>query len=124
MHAASSARDTDWMTKVLIVYPSGVARRLNDGAVRARYAKDPRKAQFVAPGRIESYPIDNWGTCILLNPGERIRLEVSSSSFPKFDPNLNTGGSIADETQGVIADQAVYHDRAHPSFLLLPIIPR
>lgn len=124
IHAASSARDTDWMTKVLIVYPSGVARRLNDGAVRARYAKDPRKAQFVAPGRIESYPIDNWGTCILLNPGERIRLEVSSSSFPKFDPNLNTGGSIADETQGVIADQAVYHDRAHPSFLLLPIIPR
>jgi hypothetical protein len=124
IHAASSAKDTDWMTKVLIVYPSGVAQRLNDGGVRARYAKNPRQAQLLTPGKAEPYTIDNWGTCILLHAGERIRLEVASSSFPKFDPNLNTGGSIADETQGIVADQTVYHDRAHASYLLLPVIPR
>lgn len=124
IHASTSAKDTDWFTKILVVYPNGVARRLNDGAIRARYAKNPRQAAFIPPGTIESFSIDNWGTCILLNPGERIRLEVASSSFPKFDPNLNTGGSAADETRGVIANQSVYHDRAHASYVLLPLIPR
>ncbi|MFN8572116.1 MAG: CocE/NonD family hydrolase [Gemmatimonadaceae bacterium] len=124
IHAASSAKDTDWLTKVLIVYPNGVAQRLNDGGVRARYAKNPRQAQLVTPGQVESYAIDNWGTCILFRPGERLRLEVASSSFPKFDANLNTGGSIADDTVGVVANQTIFHDRARPSYLLVPLIPR
>ena len=122
IQAASSARDTDWMTKILVVYPSGVAQRLNDGAVRARYAKDPSRAQFLTPGKVESYDIDNWGTCIRLDRGQRIRVEVSSSSFPKFDPNLNTGGSIADEKEGIVTDQTVYHDKSRPSFVVLPVV--
>ncbi len=124
VHAATSARDTDWFTKLLVVYPNGVARRLNDGAIRARYARDPRVATFIPPGTPTAFDIDNWGTCILLAAGERLRLEVSSSSFPKFDPNLNTGGSIADDTVGVVANQTVYHERGRASYVLLPIIPR
>lgn len=124
IHASTSAKDTDWFTKVLIVYPNGVARRLNDGAIRARYAKKPRQASFIPPGTAEAFKIDNWGTCILVNAGERIRLEVASSSWPKFDANLNTGGSIADEKTGVVANQTVYHDRNRASYVLLPIIPR
>ena len=110
------------MTKILVVYPSGVAQRLNDGAVRARYAKDPSRAQFLTPRKVESYDIDNWGTCIRLDRGQRIRVEVSSSSFPKFDPNLNTGGSIADEKDGIVADQTVYHDTLRPSYVVLPVV--
>jgi putative CocE/NonD family hydrolase len=124
IHAATSAKDTDWFTKVLIVYPNGVARRLNDGAIRARFAKNIRQATFIPPNTPEAFKIDNWGTCILVNAGERIRLEVASSSWPKFDPNLNTGGSIADETTGVVANQTVYHDRNRASYVLLPIVPR
>ncbi len=124
IHASTSARDTDWFTKILVVFPDGVARRLNDGAVRARFARNPRQAALIPPGKVESFTIDNWGTCILLRAGERLRLEVSSSSFPKFDPNLNTGESIADGTSGVVANQTVYHDRTRPSYVLLPIVPR
>lgn len=119
--AATSARDTDWATKILDVQPDGVARRLNDGIVRARYAKDPSQAQLLTPGKAEEYDIDNWGTCILIGQGHRIRLEVASSAYPKFDPNLNTGGSAADETTGIVADQTVYHDRGRLSYVILPI---
>ncbi len=121
--AASSARDTDWTAKILDVHPDGAAIRLNDGIVRARFRKSPEREEFLAPGKAETYEIDAWATCIEMQPGHRLRVEVSSSAFPKFAPNLNTGGNAATETRGVVANQTVFHDRARPSFVLVPIVP-
>ena len=120
--AASSARDTDWATKVLAVRPDGFALRLNDGIVRARFRRGRDNAVPLAPGAIEQYAIDNWSTCIALGAGWRIRLEVASHAFPKFDVNLQTGGPIGKETVGVVADQTVYHDRDRMSYVDLPIV--
>jgi hypothetical protein len=124
LYAATSARDTDWTAKVLDVHPDGFAQRLNDGIVRARYRNGMEKEAFVEPGRVESYEIDAWSTCVLLGEGHRLRLEISSSAFPKFDRNLNTGGPIGKEKEGVVAEQTVYHDRARPSRVVIPVVPR
>jgi len=124
LHAASSARDTDWTAKVLDVHPDGFAQRLNDGIVRARFRRSMEKESFLEPGRVESYDIDAWSTCVLMGEGHRLRLEISSSAFPKFDRNLNTGGRIGMETKGIVAEQTVYHDREHPSRVLIPVVPR
>jgi len=122
LFAASSAKDTDWATKVLAVRPDGFALRLNDGIVRARFRKGFDRVLLLEPGKTEEYQIDNWSTCILFQPGWRIRLEVASHAFPKFDRNMQTGGPIGKETTGVVADQTVYHDRARASYLLVPIV--
>jgi hypothetical protein len=79
---------------------------------------------FVEPGRVEAYEIDAWSTCVLLGEGHRLRLEISSSAFPKFDRNLNTGGPIGKEKEGVVAEQTVYHDRERPSRVVIPVVPR
>jgi len=124
LHAASSARDTDWTAKILDVHPDGFAQRLNDGVVRARFRRSTEEESFLEPGRVESYDIDAWSTCVLMGEGHRLRLEISSSAFPKFDRNLNTGGRIGMETKGIVAEQSVYHDREHPSRVLIPVVPR
>ncbi len=124
LHASSSARDTDWTAKVLDVHPNGFAQRLNDGIVRARYRHGMEKASFVEPRRVESYDIDAWSTCVFLGENHRLRLEISSSAFPKFDRNLNTGGPIGTESKGIVAEQTVYHDRDRPSRVLIPVVLR
>ncbi len=121
LFAASSARDTDWTAKVLDVHPGGYAQRLNDGIVRARYRNSLERPELLTPGEPQEYTIDCWSTCILLDRGHRLRLEVSSSAFPKFDRNLNTGGPLGTETSGVVAHQTVYHDRSRPSHVVVPI---
>lgn len=122
--AASSARDTDWATKVLAVRPDGFAQRLNDGVVRARFRHGFDREVFLTPGAVELYDIDNWSTCIRMGAGWRLRLEVASHAFPKFDRNMQTGGPIGKETTGVIANQTVYHDAGRASYLLVPIVRR
>ncbi len=124
LYASSSAKDTDWTAKILDVHPNGFAQRLNDGIVRARFRKSLEREELLNPGEIAEYDIDCWSTCILLGKGHRLRLEVSSSAFPKFDRNLNTGGPIGKETEGVVARQIVYHDRLHPSHVIIPVVPR
>jgi putative CocE/NonD family hydrolase len=121
--AASSARDTDWTAKLLDVHPDGFAQRLNDGIVRARFRHSDSHEEFLVPGKPEAYAIDAWATCIAMQPGHRLRLEISSSAFPKFVPNLNTGGAGGSETLGVKASQTVFHDREHPSYVMVPIVP-
>jgi putative CocE/NonD family hydrolase len=122
--AASSAKDADWTTKVIAVRPDGFALRLNDGIVRARFRQGMDREVPLEPGEVHGYEIDNWATCISLGIGWRIRLEVASSAFPKFDRNLQTGGPIGKESAGVVADQTVYHDQERQSYVLLPIVPR
>jgi putative CocE/NonD family hydrolase len=122
LFAATSARDTDWTAKILDVHPDGTAIRLNDGAIRARFRKGPNCEVLIVPGAIEEYEIDCWATCIELPPGHRVRLEISSSAFGKFDVNLNGGCPVGQETDAVIAQQTIFHDVARPSCIVLPII--
>ena len=114
--------DTDWMTKVVAVRPDGFALRLNDGMVRARFRHGRDREALLTPGAIERYEIDDWSTCIEMAAGWRLRLEVASHAFPKFDVNLQTGGPIGKETTGVVASQTVYHDRARASYVELPVL--
>jgi putative CocE/NonD family hydrolase len=122
LFAATSARDTDWTAKILDVHPDGAAIRLNDGAVRARFRKGHDRELFLSPGVIEEYDIDCWATCIELQPGHRLRLEIASSAFGKYDVNFNGGGAVGQESEPVVAHQIVYHDAQHPSRLMLPVL--
>jgi putative CocE/NonD family hydrolase len=122
LFAASSARDTDWTAKILDVHPDGRAIRLNDGAVRARFRHGHDRERFLTPGSIEEYDIDCWATCIELQPGHRLRLEISSSAFGKYDVNLNGAGRIGHEKDPVVARQTIHHDAGHPSRIILPVL--
>ncbi|PWT89384.1 MAG: hydrolase [Blastocatellia bacterium] len=124
LSAASSARDTDFMAKLIDVWPNGFAERLNDGMVRARFREGMDKPSLIEPGHVYSYELDLWNTCQLYQKGHRIRLEISSSAFPKYDRNLNTGEELGQSTKMAVAQQKIYHDLEHPSYVLLPIVPR
>ncbi len=122
--ASTSAVDTDFTALLADVDPSGYARFLTDGIVRARYRNSTQKAEPVEPGRACEYDIDLWATSNLFRPGHRIRLYISSSNFPRFNRNLNTGEPTLGATRMVKAEQKIYHDAKHPSALVLPVIPR
>ena len=123
LYAASSAVNTDFTGKLLDVYPDGKAIYLRDGIIRASFRGGPRNPSNIEPGKAYEYRIDLWATSHVFLRGHRLRLDISSSNFPRFDRNLNTGGSIADDARPLPAVQTVYHDRQHPSHLLLPVVP-
>ncbi len=124
LYASSSATDTDFTALLADVDPSGYARFLTDGIVRARYRNSTQQAEPIEPGKVYEYTIDLWATGNLFKAGHRIRLYISSSNFPRFDRNLNTGEAIQGATRMVKAQQRIYHDAQHPSALVLPVIPR
>ncbi|MFN8058024.1 MAG: CocE/NonD family hydrolase [Vicinamibacterales bacterium] len=121
---ASSAPDTDFTGKLVDVLPDGTARALNDGIRRARYRASMTQPSLLHPGEPTEVTIDVGATSNLFQVGHRIRLEVSSSNFPRFDRNPNTGGTFGEDAELRRADQTVFHDAAHPSRLVLPIVPR
>jgi putative CocE/NonD family hydrolase len=122
--AQSSAVDTDFTAMLVDVDPSGYARYLADGILRGRYRESRERAAPLQPGRIEKYEIDLGATGNLFKAGHQLRLYVSSSNFPRFDRNLNTGAPLMTGTRMEKAEQVVFHDAAHPSALILPVIPR
>jgi putative CocE/NonD family hydrolase len=122
--AASSAPDTDWTGKLIDVHPDGYAQRLLDGIVRARFRESYERPSLLQPGHIYEYTIELWATSNVFEKGHRIRLEISSSSFPKYTRNLNTGANNQTSTVIRVAQQTIYHDAAHPSHVLLPVVPR
>lgn len=124
LSAASSASDTDFMVKLLDVWPNGFAQRLTDGMVRARYRNGGDKPSLIEPGKIYEYDVDLWNTCQQFAKGHSIRIEVSSSAFPKYDRNQNTGEPLGKTATLKIADQTLYHDAAHPSYVVLPFAPQ
>jgi len=121
--AASSATDTDFMGKLLDVWPEGFAQRLYDGMVRARYREGGDHASLINPGQVYTYDIDLWNTCQRLGKGHRIRLEIASSAFPKYDRNQNTGETPGKTANLKTAQQTIYHDAKHPSLVRIPIVP-
>ena len=123
IYASSSARDTDWTVRLLDVYPDGRAINLSNGIIRARYRNSLTDTTLIKPGKIYCYNIDLWATSNLFKEGHQIRVEVSSSNFPHYDRNPNTGHPFGMDAEMKVADQKIYHDPAHPSHITLPIIP-
>jgi len=125
--AATTAPDCDFTAKLVDIFPDGHARNLTDGVLRARYRLGTEAAHPIVPGEPTLYEIDLWATSNRFRSGHRIGLEVASSNFPRFDRNPQTGG---DSNNGDAAAelrpamQTVFHDREHPSRLVLPIVPR
>jgi putative CocE/NonD family hydrolase len=122
LYAATSAPDTDFTAKLVDVFPDGRALNLTDGILRLRYRESLEKPVLATPGQIYEIHIDAGVTSNVFLKGHQIRLEISSSNFPRFDRNPNTGRPIADETELRKASQTIYHDRARASHLLLPMI--
>ncbi len=124
LYAASTAPDTDFTAKLVDVHPDGRAFNLCDGILRARYRKGPEAAEALTPGAVEKYEIDLWVTSNLFKAGHQVRVEISSSNFPRFDRNPNSGLPFGTDTELHPATQTVYHTAQHPSHILLPVIPR
>ncbi|WP_019123198.1 CocE/NonD family hydrolase [Brevibacillus massiliensis] len=124
LFASSSATDTDFTVKLLDVWENGFAQRLTDGMVRARFREGLENPSLIEPGNIYRYEVDCWNTSHVFLKGHSIRVEVSSSAFPKYDRNLNTGAPLGQTEKMLVAEQTVYHDPEYPSAILLPVIAR
>lgn len=124
LYAATSARDTDFVAKLCDVAPDGTSRILAEGVLRARYREGYERAVLVEPGSIYDYRIDLVATCNVFLSGHRVRVVVTSSSFPRFDRNSNTGRALGTDRAEdlVVARQRVFHDGAHASYVVLPVV--
>ena len=124
LFASTTAKDTDWTAKLVDVHPNGFAQNIQDGIIRARYRESVgQAAKPIEAGKVYEYTIDMWSTSNTFLRGHRIRVEISSSNFPRFDRNLNTGDNPATGTAMVKAAQTIYHSREYPSHIVLPVIP-
>ncbi|RKU34122.1 hypothetical protein C6496_20775 [Candidatus Poribacteria bacterium] len=124
IYGLSSALDTDWVVRLTDVHPDGYSRLLCDGILRARYRDSFAQPELLNVGKVYRYEIDLWATSNVFLPGHRVRVSVTSSCFPRFDRNLNTGGPIHNEAAGQIAINTVMHDEMRPSHIVLPVIKR
>ena len=122
--AATSATDSDFTAKLVDVCEHGCAHNLTDGIIRARYRDSSSAPTLVEPGKAYCYRLDLWATSNVFKRGHRIRVDVSSSNFPRFDRNPNTGRPVSEDANLQPALQAVLHDSQHPSHITLPIMPR
>ncbi|MBV9712474.1 MAG: CocE/NonD family hydrolase [Ktedonobacteraceae bacterium] len=123
--AISSAPDTDFVARLVDIHPDGYAQNLTDGIIRARYRNFLQSGQeaLIEPGKAYEYEIDLWATSNLFKKGHRIRLDVTSSNFPRWDRNPNTGHAFGEDSEVVVAQQTILHDAAHPSYVVLPLVP-
>jgi hypothetical protein len=126
LYAATSGSDTDFVAKLCDVWPDGVSRILAEGIRRASFREGYDRRRPVEPGRVYAYTIDLVATANVFRAGHRVRLVITSSSFPRFDPNPNTGGPLAEDGPGQArpARQKVFHDPDRPSHVLLPVVRR
>jgi putative CocE/NonD family hydrolase len=120
---SSSAVDTDFTGMLVDVWPNGFAQNLTSGILRMRYRNSREKAELANPMETYHVTIDLWSTSNVFLAGHKLRLEVSSSNFPRFDRNLNTGEEQARGTRMIKAINVIYHDKAHASALILPVVP-
>jgi putative CocE/NonD family hydrolase len=122
--AATSARDTDFVAKLVDVWPDGRSYNVTpDGIIRARYRKSLFNPELVTPGEVNEYVINLEAISQLFRRGHRIRLNITSSDFPEFDRNMNTGNPIGEDARGITAKQTIFHSREYPSYIDLPVIP-
>jgi putative CocE/NonD family hydrolase len=124
LYASTSAVDTDFSGKLVDVWPNGRAFNIAEGITRAYYRRSLSEAEPIKPGEVYEYSIDLGGVSNVFKAGHRIRVEVSSSNFPKWERNLNTGHDLGQDAEIKLALQTVFHQKLYPSHILLPIIPR
>ena len=130
LHASSSARDTDFTAKLIDVcplsddYPDGLAINLTDSIIRARYRNGWDAPELLESGKVYEFVFELYPTSNLFKKGHRIRLDISSSNWPRFDVNPNTGGDLGIERRVEIAEQTIHHEPEHASQVVLPIIER
>jgi uncharacterized protein len=122
LYVSSDAKDTDFTVKLIDVYPDGRAYNLDETIQRARYREGYDKEVFMEPGKVYEVKLTPMSTSNYFDKGHRIRIEVSSSNFPRFDRNLNTGGNNFDESVGVTANNVIHHSRIYPSVIRLPLV--
>jgi uncharacterized protein len=122
VYASSTARNTDFTAKLVDVYPDGRAMRICEGIIRADHRTPSGLPSNIEPGKIYKYTIDLWATSNVFRKGHQIRVEISSSNFPRFDRNLNTGNYFAADATMISAGQTVYHSEEYPSCIILPVI--
>jgi putative CocE/NonD family hydrolase len=124
LYAKSSALDTDFTAKLVDVSPDGFAKNLTEGIVRAKYRDSQLKPTLLNPGQVYKFEIDLMSTSNVFEAGHQLRLEISSSNFPRFDRNLNTGKDSSQSDRFVKAINTILHDAEHPSALIVPEVPR
>ncbi len=121
--AESDCPDTDWMAKLVDVYPDGTERLVLDSAFRARFREGFYREVFMKKGEVYKFTLDLWSTSLIFNKGHRIAIHVTSSNDPRYDPNPNTGKPGRADGETRVATNAIHQDRAHPSRVLLPVVP-
>ena len=124
LYAASSAPDTDFTATLVDVHPGAKAINICEGIVRARFRNSYEEPTLIEPETICAYKIILWETSNLFKVGHQIRVEVSSSNFPRFDRNQNTGSIPGLDAEMELAHQTIYHNAQYPSHITLPVIPR
>ena len=122
LFVSSDAKDTDFMIKLIDVYPDGRAYNVDDSMQRVRYRDGYDKEVFMEEGKVYELEVSPMTTSNVFLPGHRMRLEVSSSNFPRFARNLNTGGNNFDESKGIVAHNTIHHSKEYPSQIRLPIV--
>lgn len=120
--AESDCPDTDWMAKLVDVYPDGTERLVLDSALRARFREGFDKEVFMKKGEVYKFKIDLWSTSLVFNKGHRIAVHISSSNNPRFDPNPNTGKPMRADDETRVAANTIHHSLAYPSRILLPVV--
>ncbi|MBI4473972.1 MAG: CocE/NonD family hydrolase [Acidobacteria bacterium] len=129
LYASSTAVDTDFTAKLLDVYtpskdfPNGFDMNLTDGIIRARYRNSPLRQELMKPGEVYQFVIEAFPTANVFKKGHRIRIDISSSNFPRFDVNPNTGEPLGQHRRMITADNSIHHDAVRPSHVVLPIVP-
>jgi predicted acyl esterase len=121
LFASSPALDTDWTAKLCDVYPDGRSMLVTDGLRRAKFRNGFETPEPLDPGTVYEFEIDLWSTAIVFNAGHRIRVDISSSNSPRFDPNPNTGDPLRQNAATLVATNTVHHSRSRPSRLILPV---
>jgi putative CocE/NonD family hydrolase len=122
-YVSSSACDTDFVAKICDVDPSGLSHNIADGFLRCRWREGADKTVLLEPGKMNELTLDLGAVAHVFLPGHRIRLQVTSSAFPAWDRNMNTGNPLGSDASGVVATQIVHHGASSPSALILPVSP-
>jgi uncharacterized protein len=123
LFASTSARDTDFWAQLTDVFPNGYSMHLTEGIIRGRYSESLEMPKLLSPNTVYEFDIDLWITSNVFLKGHRMRLDISSSSFPKYDRNPNSGNKFGEDSEMMVAAQTVYHSERYPSRVILPVIP-
>jgi len=123
LFAATDGRDTDWMIKLVDVYPDGFAMNIAEGILRSRFRKGLDKMELLTPNQVYEFDIDMAGTANVFQAGHRIRIDIMSSNYPQFDRNPNTGDPLGASNRTRIANQTVLIGGSRASHVILPIVP-